>query len=59
MTLGEASAYYEENPPRGEFVLVVAGAEEKPEAGCTFVPCVVGERHAGPGAARTIRTSCR
>ena len=29
-------AYYEENPPRGEFVLVVAGAEEKPEAGCTF-----------------------
>ena len=36
MTLGEASAYYEENPPRGEFVLVVAGAEEKPEAGCTF-----------------------
>ena len=36
MTLGEASAYYEENPPRGEFVLAVAGAEEKPEAGCTF-----------------------
>lgn len=36
MTLGEAAAYYEENPPRGEFVLVVAGAEEKPEAGCTF-----------------------
>ena len=36
MTLGEASAYYEENPPRGEYVLVVAGAEEKPEAGCTF-----------------------
>ena len=36
MTLGEASAYYEENPPRGEFVLVVAGAEEKAEEGCTF-----------------------
>ena len=36
MTLGEAAAYYEETPPRGEFVLVVAGAEEKPEAGCTF-----------------------
>lgn len=29
MTLGEAAAYYEETPPRGEFVLVVAGAEEK------------------------------
>ena len=25
-TLGEAAAYYAENPPRGEFVLVVAGA---------------------------------
>lgn len=36
MTLGEAAAYYEENPPRGEFVLVVAGAEEKAEEGCTF-----------------------
>ena len=36
MTLGEAAAYYEENPPRGEFVLVVAGAEEKPDEGCTF-----------------------
>ena len=36
MTLGEAAAYYEENPPRGEFVLVVAGAEEKADEGCTF-----------------------
>lgn len=36
MTLGEAAAYYEETPPRGEFVLVVAGAEEKAEEGCTF-----------------------
>lgn len=27
-TLGEARAYYAENPPRGEFVLVVAGAEK-------------------------------
>ncbi len=35
-TLGEAIAHYEENPPKGEFVLVVAGAEpiatEKPTA---------------------------
>ena len=36
MTLGEAAAFYEENPPRGEFVLVVAGAEEKTDEGCTF-----------------------
>ena len=28
-TLGEAIAYYTENPPKGEFVLVVAGAPEK------------------------------
>ena len=28
--------YYAENPPRGEFVLVVAGAEEPAEEGCTF-----------------------
>ena len=26
-TLGEAAAMYKENPPRGEFVLIVAGAE--------------------------------
>lgn len=29
-TLGEAAAFYRENPPKGEFVLVVRGAE-KPE----------------------------
>ena len=28
-TLGEAVAWYEENPPRGEFVLVVEGAAER------------------------------
>lgn len=31
MTLGEAIAYYAENAPRGEFVLIVAGAEERAE----------------------------
>ena len=31
-TLGEAAAWYEANPPRGEFVLVVAGAEPAEEA---------------------------
>lgn len=29
-TLGEAAAHYRETEPRGEFVLVVAGAEEPP-----------------------------
>ena len=28
LTLAEAVAYYEENPPRGEYVLVVEGAQE-------------------------------
>lgn len=32
MTLGEACAYYEENEPRGEYVLVVCGAPEADEA---------------------------
>ncbi len=31
-TLGEAVAYYQETAPRGEYVLVVAGAEPMPEA---------------------------
>ena len=31
-TLGEAAAWYEANPPRGEFVLVVEGAPEAAEA---------------------------
>ena len=29
-TVGDASAYYKENPPRGEFVLVMAGAQPCP-----------------------------
>ncbi len=29
MTLGEAAAYYEENEPRGEYVLVIAGADRE------------------------------
>lgn len=31
-TVGEANAYYQENAPRGEFVLVMAGAPETPRA---------------------------
>ena len=30
-TLGEAAAFYEENPPRGEYVLVMAGTKFVPE----------------------------
>ena len=36
MTLSEASAYFEEAPPRGEFVLVVEGAREKAEPETTI-----------------------
>lgn len=36
MTLGEAEAYFENTPPRGEFVLVVEGAEEREEEEMTL-----------------------
>lgn len=36
MTLGEAAAYYDEQPPRGEFVLIVEGAAEKQEEAPTI-----------------------
>ena len=35
-TLGEAEAYYRENPPKGEFVLVVEGAPPQVEEGPTL-----------------------
>ena len=35
-TLGRAAAWYEENEPRGEFVLVVRGAEPVQESGATL-----------------------
>lgn len=35
-TLGEAAAYYQENVPRGEYVLVVAGAIRRGEAALTL-----------------------
>ena len=35
-TLGEAAAWYGENPPRGEFVLVVEGAPEPVEEALTL-----------------------
>ena len=36
LTLAEAVAYYEANPPRGEYVLVVEGAEEGGNASEAF-----------------------
>jgi len=39
-TIGEAMAYYEENSPKGEFVLVVAGCEKRQEAAVTLEDAV-------------------
>ena len=39
-TLGEAVAYYAENTPKGEFVLVVAGAEPAEAAAVTLEDAV-------------------
>lgn len=36
MTLGEAVAYYAENAPRGEYVLIVEGAPEEKEEGISL-----------------------
>lgn len=40
MTLGEAIAYYSENEPRGEYVLVLEGAPEAEEAALTLEDAV-------------------
>ena len=39
-TIGEAMAYYEENAPKGEFVLVVAGCEKRQETAVTLEDAV-------------------
>ena len=39
-TLGEAVAYYAENTPKGEYVLVVAGAAPRQEAAVTLEEAV-------------------
>lgn len=39
-TLSEAAAYYAENTPKGEYVLVVAGAEKQQEAAITLEDAV-------------------
>ena len=40
MTLGEAVSYYEANPPRGEFVLIVEGAKEEEKKELTIEDAV-------------------
>lgn len=40
MTIGEALAYYGEVNPRGEYVLIVAGAEKQAEAQLSMEECV-------------------
>ena len=39
-TIGEAITYYEENAPKGEFVLVVAGCEKRQETAVTLEDAV-------------------
>lgn len=43
-TIGEANAYYRENPPRGEFVLVMAGAAPESPAEQTLDDAVAAAR---------------
>ena len=57
-TLGQAVAYYRENPPKGEFVLVVAGAEPVEEAAVTLeegVGMVLERREAGERMKDAVR----
>ena len=58
-TLGEAAALYgEDNPPRGEFVLVVAGAPEEaaPEQSAAGAVARVNELRAG---GKSLKEACR
>ena len=49
-TLGQAAAYYQENPPKGEFVLVVRGAERPEELEPTLEDgMVLADRLRGEG----------
>jgi 16S rRNA (cytidine1402-2'-O)-methyltransferase len=45
LTLGEAVAYYEENEPRGEYVLVVEGATETDATETAFWSEMTVEAH--------------
>ena len=57
-TLGAANAYYKENPPRGEFVLVMAGAPHETPAEQTLEDAVAsarGRMAAGESAAAAAK----
>ena len=57
-TLAQAVAYYRENPPKGEFVLVVAGAEPVEETALTLeegVELVLARRAAGERMKDAVR----
>ena len=57
-TLAQAAAWYRENPPKGEFVLVVAGAEPTEEAALTLeegVALVLARRAAGERMKDAVR----
>ena len=57
-TLSQAAAYYRENPPNGEFVLVGAGAEPVEEAAVTLeegVRLVLERREAGERMKDAVR----
>jgi len=52
-TLGEAADYYEANAPRGEYVLVVAGAEPAAQASVTLEEAAAMVQALVEGGART------
>lgn len=57
-TLAQAAAYYAENPPKGEFVLVVAGAEPAADAAVTLeegASLVLARRDAGERMKDAVR----
>ena len=45
MTLGELLAHYRESEPRGEFVLIVAGADESTPAAADAAAATLMERY--------------
>jgi len=64
-TLGEAEEYYRENPPKGEFVLVLAGAEPAQTEDCTIeegfalVEKLRGEGHSTRDAVKEAASVCK
>lgn len=61
-TLSEAAAFYAENPPRGEFVLIVEGAKQKEPQRASFAEAAEAARRLmdeGIGASRAAREAAR